>query len=160
MFWDKENILRIDFESKHLIVRRLPNICANAQVVIFWNIFSEFGLQFHIHSDGGTNSATEIFLQMFQEFGIVHTTSNPHHHQDSGLSKLHVNFSKRHTIVGTDISTALMSYHTTPVPGSLPSPVELFMNRKQRITLPSVLSSLLEYSRDHVREEFQKKREH
>ena len=87
-------LLLVDYFSKFLIVRRIPNSATGAVKKELQDIFTEFGNPFMLRSDNGPCYASEKFKFYLQKLKIDHLTSSPHYTQSNGLAEAMVKVTK------------------------------------------------------------------
>ena len=88
-------LLLMDYFTKFLIVRRIPNSTTGAVKKELRDIFTEFGTPFILRSDNGPCYASEEFKFYLQELRIDHLTSSPHYPQSNGLAESMVKVAKK-----------------------------------------------------------------
>ena len=140
-YWKHQDFLVVaDYYSKFLLVRRLPGSSTAAIIKELSMIFTEFGRPFIFRSDNGPCYASKEFHDFLNFHGIEHVTSSPHHPQSNGFAEAMVKIAKKQMERSTQErkpwNTGLLEYRCTPLSGTLPSPLELLMNRKPRTSLP------------------------
>ena len=59
------------------------------------NIFSEYGIPLHVHSDSGSQYTSQEFANFAEEYGFKHTTSSPYYHQSNGKAERYVGIVKQ-----------------------------------------------------------------
>ena len=133
----------VDYFSKFLIVRKIPNSTSSAIIKELDSIFSEYGKPYLFCSDNGpcyTSAEFKIFLDKWK---IEHRKSSPHYPQSNGLAESMVKVSKhlidKATLQGLTWNHLLLDYRCTPISSSIPSPVEILFGRKfhSELMLPS-----------------------
>ena len=76
-----------------------------------------------------------------KQWQIEHRVSSPRNPQSNGMAERCVQTMKASLIktkkVGQDVNLALLTYKTTPLSHSIPSPAELLSSRKYKILLPT-----------------------
>ena len=126
-------------------------------------IVTEFGRFHTLRSDNGPCYASKEFREFMELHGIFHSTSSPHHHQSNGFAEAMVKIAKKQMEKSTQDrkpwNHGLLEYRCTPISGTLPSPLEMLMNRKPRTVLPQMPSSFQTVPRDstHLRDELVKR---
>ena len=83
----------VNYFSKFLIVRKIPNSTSSAIIKELDSIFSEYGKPYLFCSDNGP-CCTSADFKIFLEWKIEHQTSSPHYPQSSGLAESMVKVSK------------------------------------------------------------------
>ena len=133
----------VDYFSKFLIVRKIPNSTSSAIIKELDSIFSEYGKPYLFCSDNGPCYTSEEFRIFIDEWKIEHRTSSPHYPQSNGLAESMVKVSKhlidKPTLQGLEWNRLLLDYRCTPISSSIPSPAEILFRRKfhSELMLPS-----------------------
>ena len=134
----------VDYFSKYLIVRKIPNSTSSAVIKELGMIFSEFGKPQVLRSDNGPCYASLEFEFFMQNWLIEHRTSSPHYPQSNGLAESMVKVSKNliKKAVRQDIhwNRLLLDYRCTPISSEIPSAAEILFGRKLRSSI-SILPS-------------------
>ena len=134
----------VDYFSKYLIVRKIPNSTSSAVIKELGMIFSEFGKPQVFRSDNGPCYASLEFEFFMQNWLIEHRTSSPHYPQSNGLAESMVKVSKNliEKAVRQDLpwNRLLLDYRCTPISSEIPSPAEILFGRKLRSSI-SILPS-------------------
>ena len=134
----------VDYFSKYLIVRKIPNSTSSAVIKELGMIFSEFGKPQIFRSDNGPCYASLEFEFFMQNWLIEHRTSSPHYPQSNGLAESMVKVSKNliEKAVRQDLpwNRLLLDYRCTPISSEIPSPAEILFGRKLRSSI-SILPS-------------------
>ena len=106
-------------------------------------VFTEMGVPTTIVSDGGPQYTSAEFKDFMKDWQIEQKVSSPRNPQSNGMAGRCVqtmNASLLKTIEeGEDVNLALLTYKTTPLSQSLPSPVELMNSRKYKTLLPTCI---------------------
>ena len=84
----------VDYFSKYLIVRKIPNSTSSAVIKELGMIFSEFGNPLVFRSDNGPCYSSQEFKFFMQNWLVEHRTSSPHYPQSNGLAESMVKVSK------------------------------------------------------------------
>ena len=77
----------VDYFSKYLIVRKIPNSTSSAVIKELGLIFSEFGNPLVFRSDNGPCYSSQEFKFFMQNWLVEHRTSSPHYPQSNGLAE-------------------------------------------------------------------------
>ena len=77
----------VDYFSKYLIVRKIPNSTSSAVIKELGLIFSEFGSPLVFRSDNGPCYSSQEFKFFMQNWLVKHRTSSPHYLQSNGLAE-------------------------------------------------------------------------
>ena len=100
----------------------------------------EIGVPRCIVSDGGTQFTSQEFKDFMRRWDIQHRITSPTNAQSNGQAEHFVQTIKNSLTKamegGEDLHLAILSYITTPLNHSLPSPTELLNSRKFRCLLP------------------------
>ena len=124
----------VDYFSKYLIIRKIPNSTSSAVIKELGMIFSEFGKPQIFRSDNGPCYASQEFKFFMQNWLIEHRTSSPHYPQSNGLAESMVKVSKNliEKAVRQDLpwNRLLLDYRCTPISSEIPSPAEILFGRK------------------------------
>ena len=124
----------VDYFSKYLIVRKIPNSTSSAVIKELGMIFSEFGKPQIFRSDNGPCYSSQEFRFFMQNWLIEHRTSSPHYPQSNGLAESMVKVSKNliEKAVRQDLpwNQLLLDYRCTPISSEIPSPAEILFRRK------------------------------
>ena len=169
----KHAVVTIDYFTGYVLVDYINTETSDAVITTLNNNFRKFGLAESLISDNGPCFKSEKFNRFCDEFEIKHRTSSPYYHQSNGRAERAIQtikqiFKKCQT--ENEITMALIAYHDTPVSSDLPSPAELFFNRRintrlglmyQPTTLSDAQKTNLNDKRaahlkpsNHVRDEF------
>ena len=134
----------VDYFSKYLIIRKIPNSTSSAVIKELGMIFSEFGKPQIFRSDNGPCYSSQEFRFFMQNWLIEHRTSSPHYPQSNGLAESMVKVSKNliEKAIRQDLpwNRILLDYRCTPISSEIPSPAEILFGRKLRSSI-SVLPS-------------------
>ena len=157
----QDYLVLIDYFSKFLIVRKLPNSATGAVVKELSITLREYGIPFIIWSDNGLCYSSQEFKTFLQDLQITHRTSSPHYPQSNGMAESMVKVSKNliEKAIQSDKPwhSFIQEYRITPLSSTIPSPAEILFGRRFRSNL-SILPSQLTNSRTaYIREEIAKK---
>ena len=134
----------VDYFSKYLIVRKIPNSTSSAVIKELGMIFSKFGKPQIFRSDNGPCYLSQQFRFFMQNWLIEHRTSSPHYPQSNGLAESMVKVSKNliEKAAKQDLpwNRLLLDYRCTPISSEIPSPAEILFGRKLRSSI-SILPS-------------------
>ena len=123
----------VDYFSKYLIMRKIPNSTSSVVIKELGMIFSEFGKPQVFRSDNGPYYSSQEFSFM-QNWAIEHRTSSTHYPQSNGLTESMVKVSKNliEKAVLQDLpwNQLLLDYRCTPISSEIPSPAEILFGRK------------------------------
>ena len=127
----------VDYFSKYLIIRKIPNSTSSAVIKELGMIFSEFGNPLVFRSDNGPCYSSQEFKFFMQNWLIEHRTSSPHYPQSNGLAESMVKVSKNliEKAVRQDLpwNRLLLDYRCTPISSEIPSPAEILFGSKDSI---------------------------
>ena len=94
-----------------------------------------------IVSDGGPQCTSAESRDFMKDWQIEHKVSSPKNPQSNGMAERCVQTMKasllKTTEEGEDVNLAPLTYKTTPLNHSLPSPLELLNSRKYKTLLPT-----------------------
>ena len=131
-------LFTVDYFSGFLTFDILNAQTSDAVIKALNNNFGKFGLPEKILSDNGPCFRSNSFRQFCEQLDIGHVTSSPYHHQSNGRVERAVqtveNILKK-SKSNMDITKALTTYLDTPISDTLPSPAELFFNRRINMRL-------------------------
>ena len=134
----------VDYFSKYLIIRKIPNSTSSAVIKELGMIFSEFGKPQIFRSDNGPCYLSQEFRFFMQNWLIEHRTNSPHYPQSNGLAESMVKVSKNliEKAVRQDLpwNRLLLDYRCAPISSEIPSPAEILFGRKLRSSI-SILPS-------------------
>ncbi|XP_054282085.1 uncharacterized protein K02A2.6-like [Macrosteles quadrilineatus] len=140
-------LMCVDAKSKWAEVRILRNAPSSAMTMaLLENIFSVHGYPSFLVSDNATIFKSEEFINYCKERGIFQKFTAPNHPATNGLAERNIQTLKRRLIAAADdptpITTKLQNimfrYRATPL-ASGKTPAELYLNRKIRIRLDTLL---------------------
>ena len=133
-------LLVIDYFSWFPVIKQLQSLHSVSVIKHLKDIFTEIGVPRCIVSDGGTQFTSQEFKDFTRTWGIQHTVTSPTNAQSNGQAEHFVQTIKNSLTKaiegGEDLHLAILTYITTPLNHSLPSPAELLNSRKYRCLLP------------------------
>ena len=133
-------LLVIDYFSRFPVVKQLQSLHSLSVIKHLKDIFTEIGIPRCIVSDGGTQFTSQEFKDFTKAWGIQHTVTSPTNAQSNGQAEHFVQTIKNSLTKamegGEDPHLAILTYVTTPLNHSLPSPAELLNSRRYRCILP------------------------
>jgi transposase InsO family protein len=134
MVWkNRSALVVVDYFSGYLTVDHLVSETAESVISCLNNIFKKFGLAEQIISDNGPCFKAHKFGEYCDLLEIQHVTSSPHYHESNGRAERAIQTIKqlmKKCSTETEITMGILAYHDTPIDCNLPSPAELFFNRK------------------------------
>ena len=137
----------VDYFSKYLIIRKIPNSTSSAVIKELGMIFSEFGNPLVFRSDNGPCYSSQEFKFFMQNWQVEHRTSSPHYPQSNGLAESMVKVSKNliEKALRQDLpwNRLLLDYRCTPISSEIPSPAEILFGRKFRSSISILPSQVL-----------------
>ena len=163
LFYFKRNdfLIVVDYFSKFLIVRKIPNSTSSAIIKELELIFSEFGRPFIFRSDNGPCYSSEEFKFFMQNWLIEHRTSSPHYPQSNGLAESMVKVSKnlieKALLQDLPWNRLILDYRCTPVSSEIPSPAEILFGRRFRSSISILPSQVMNDRISTIRELIAKK---
>ena len=133
-------LLVIDYFSQFPVVKQLHSLHLLSVIKHLKDIFTEIGIPRCIVSDGGTQFTSQEFKDFTKAWGIHHTITPQTNTQSNGQAECFVQTIKNSLTKamegGEDLHLAILTYVTTPLNHSLPSPAELLNSRRYRCLLP------------------------
>ena len=136
----KRYLMIVDYYSRFIIVKFLPDIRAETVSNAFIEVLMEYGLPSIIMADCGTQYTSDLFKNKCKDSGIQLIYSSPYHHQSNSLAERSIGIVKslwrKEGLSGKSKSTALWMHRITPIDSNTPSPYELLFGRKPRSLLP------------------------
>ena len=132
-FQGQHALVTVDYFSGFLTYDILGSETTDAVIKVLYNIFRKCGLAEKIISDNGPCSRSDKFRRFCDQLDIGHITSRPYYHQSKGRAERAVGNVEqilKKSASDIDITKALTTYLDTPVSDTLPSPAELFLNRR------------------------------
>ena len=133
-------LLVIDYFSWFPVIKQLQSLHSVSVIKHLKDIFTEIGIPRCLVSDGGTQFTSQEFKDFTKTWGIQHTVTSPTNAQSNGQAECFVQTIKNSLTKamegGEDLHLAILTYITTPLNHSLPSPTELLNSRKYRCILP------------------------
>ena len=133
-------LLAVDYFSQFPVVRKLQSLHSVGVIKHLKEIFTEIGVPRCIVSDGGTQFTSQEFKDFTRRWDIQHRITSPTNAQSNGQAE-HIVQTIKSSLTkamegGEDLHLAILSYITTPLNHSLPSPTDLLNSRKFRCLLP------------------------
>ena len=119
-------------------------------------IFARHSIPEVLVSDSGSQFSSKQFKNFSVTWGIIHVTSSPKFPQSNGEAKRAVQTVKQ-MLDQPDVSLALLSYRSTPIPSLGVSPAELTLGRKVCTCLPSLQQNLVPKSSQSSVQEMDKR---
>ena len=157
----QDYLVLIDYFSKFLIVRKLPNSTTGAVVKELSITLSEYGIPFIIWSDNGPSYSSQEFKTFLQNLQITHHTSSPHYPQSNGMAESMVKVSKNliEKAIQSDKPwhSFIQEYRITPLSSTIPSPAEILFGRQFGSNLFILPSQLTNSRTAYIHEEIAKK---
>ena len=132
-FKGSHSLVMVDYFSGALFFDSLNRETADAVIRALNVNFRKFGLAETMVSDNGPCFQSEKFQDFCKQLDIRHITSSPHYHESNGRAERAIETIKqilRKSQSEIDITKAITAYLDTPISDSLPSPAELFFNRR------------------------------
>ena len=141
-------LVTVDYFSGNIIVDPLKSETSSVVAARINDNIRKFGLAERSLSDNGPCFRSETFQNFCESLEMHHSKSSPYYHQSNGrveraIQAVRKIFKKSKSDV--EVTKALLAYHDTPISSELPSPAELFLNRRINTRLahlhqPSTLS--------------------
>ena len=132
-FKGKAALVSVDYFSGYISIGFLKAETSDAVIRSMNNHFRKFGLAERIISDNGPCFKSEKFRDFCEELEIKHTTSSPHYHEGNGRVERAIQTVRqmlKKSMSDLQLTMAIVAYHDTPISSDLPSPAELFFNRR------------------------------
>lgn len=134
MKWkSKPALVTVDYFSGLVTYDPLKDETAEEVINTLNNLFSKIGLAETIISDNGPCFKSDKFQEFCDHLNIDHPTSSPHYHQSNGRAERAIQTIEKilkKAKKPTDITNGIITYMDTPIDDKLPTPGELFFNRR------------------------------
>ena len=137
----KPVLVMIDFYSGYLMTNNLNLQNTTAVTARMNDEWRRFGLPKRLITDNGPCFHSENFNNFCEKMDIHHDTVSPHYHQSNGRIERAIQTIRKiynKCASDTEITNAILAYHDTPVDADLPTPAELFFNRRINTRLSSI----------------------
>ena len=132
-FRGKIALVSVDYHTGFLTIDFMQAGTSDEVIQVLNNNFRKFGLAERIISDNGPCFKSEKFRKFCTDLEIKHTTSSPHYHEGNGRAERSIQTIKqilKKSNSDIKVTMAIIAYHDTPSSSDLPSPAELFFNRR------------------------------
>ncbi len=132
-FQGQHALVTVDYFSGFITFDLINSETTEAVTKVLNSIFQKFGLPEKILSDNGPCFKSNTFKRFCEQLDIGHLTSSPHYHQSNGRAERAIETIEqilKKARNDIEITKALTTYLDTPVSDTLPSPAELFHNRR------------------------------
>ena len=132
-FKGKTALVSVDYYSGYLTFNFIQAGTSEEVVKVLDNNFRKLELAERVISDNGPCFKSEKFKTFCTALEIKHTTSSPHYHEGNGRAERSIQTIKqilRKCSNEVEMTMAVLAYLDTPVSSDLPSPAELFFNRR------------------------------
>ena len=147
-FKNKSALVTVDYYSGFLTIDAVISQTSDAIIKVFNNNFRKFGLAQRIISDNAACFTSEKFRNFCVDLEIDHTTSSPHYHEGNGRAERAIQTLRQilnKSKSDLEVTNAVLAYLDTPISNDIPSPAELFYNRRINTSLgmmfePTMLS--------------------
>ena len=154
-FRGKHALVTVDYFSGFLTYDALESETTETVTKVLNNIFRKFGLPEKIISDNGPCFRSDNFGRFCDLLDIGHVTSSPYYHQSNGRAERAVATIEqilKKSASDIDITKALTSYLDTSVSDTLPSPAELFHNRRinTRLSMAMTPAPVTDQQKTHL----------
>ena len=159
-----EAFIAVDFYSGYLFYEQIRKKDGPTVIKIVRRIFQHFGLAEKVITDNGPAFKSTEFNTFLQNLEIRRIPSSPHFHQSNGRAERAVQTIKqilKKCELGRatdEVLAAITAYHDTPIDDNLPTPAELFLNR--RINTRLTMSLLPTTLKDEEKQELHRRRAH
>ena len=137
------SLVIVDYFSGAIFLDHLNRENTDAVLKILNSTFRKFGLAETIISNNGPSCRSEKFSDFCHHLDIRHVASSPYYHQSNSRSERAVATIKqimRKSESKVNITKGISAYLDTPISDSLPSPAELFFNRRINTRLSIAVS--------------------
>ena len=136
-------LLVVDYYNRFPILCKLTSTVSKVLIQELKAIFTKMGVPNTIVSDGGPQYTSAEFRDFMKDWQIEHKVSSSRTPQSNGMAERCVRTMKASLLKtigkGEDVNLALLTYKTTPLNHSLPSPAELLNSRKYKALLPTCI---------------------
>ncbi len=132
-FQGQHALVTVDYFSGFITFDLINSETTEAVTKVLNSIFQKFGLPEKILSDNGPCFKSNTFKRFCEQLDIGHLISSPHYHQSNGRAERAIETIEqilKKARNDIEITKALTTYLDTPVSDTLPSPAELFHNRR------------------------------
>ena len=132
-FQGRHAVVAVDYFSVYVMLDYIRAETSDAVITTLNNNFWKFGLVESIISDIGGCFSSEKFAKFCNEHKVDYLTSSPYYHESNGRAERAIETVKqilRKSKTEAEVTMALLAHHDTPVSNDLPSPAELFFNRR------------------------------
>ena len=130
----QDYLVLVDYFSKFLIVKKLPNSTSGAVVKELSITFSEYGISFIIWSDNGPCYSSQEFKTLVQDLQVTHCTSSPHYPQFNGMvesmAKISKNLIEKAIQSDKPWHSFIQEYRITLLSSTISSPAEILFGRQ------------------------------
>ena len=136
----KSALVSVDYYSGYITFDFVESSTTDTIITTLNKSFQRFGLVEKILSDNGPCFRSDKFTQFCNALEIKHMTSSPYFHQGNGRVERSIQTVKqmlRKCNSDMELTMAIVAYHDTPAT-DLPSPAELFFNRRINTRLGSM----------------------
>ena len=133
-------LLLVDYYSRFPVLHKLSSTSSKVLIQEMKEVFTELGVPYTIVSDGGPQYTSAEFRDFLEQWQIEHKVSSPRNPQSNEMAERCVQTMKASllkTLEEEDVNLALLTYNTTLLNHSLPSPAELLNSRKYKTLLPT-----------------------
>ncbi len=132
-FQGQHALVAVDYFSGFITFDLINSETTEAVTKVLNSIFQKFGLPEKILFDNGHCFKSNTFKRFCEQLEIGHVTSSPHYHQSNGRAERAIETIEqipKKARNDIEITKALTTYLDTPASDTLPSPAELFHNRR------------------------------
>ena len=126
-------LVQVDYYSGYFMHDALSSQTSSSLITRCNDNYRRFGTPRRLITDNATAWKSEKFRAFCEKLGIHHDTSSPHYHQSNGrveraIQTIRQIFEKCKNDI--EVTNAVLSYLDTPIDNELPSPGQLFFNRR------------------------------
>ena len=112
--FNKEQYLLVaDIYTKFPILRKLRSTHSQSTIHALKEIFSEYGITRHLHTDNVPQFTVAYVSQFSKSWEFHHNTSSPHYPQSNGFIGRHIQTVKRILTKTDDLEKALLLWRAT-----------------------------------------------
>jgi hypothetical protein len=136
----KKYLICVDYLSKYPVIKSVADETSASTAAATMEIFAELGVPMQIVSDNGPAFVGPEFKALLRSYDVRHTTSSPTYPPGNSQAERCIQTIKKlfdkASQDNTNLQAALLTYRSTPLSGTVPSPLELLTARPARSNLP------------------------
>ena len=134
-------LVAVDYYSRYFDVMHLPDMTSKTTIMKMKALFGRYGIPYEVRTDGAKQFVCKEFAEFSTEYNFKHEVSSPTYARSNGEAEAYVKIAKK-CLKQDDPALSLLLYRSTPHAATGVAPATLFMGRKLRTTLPTLLSNL------------------